>query len=109
MTWSEAVRYYNNAIYGVWEGEAKQQERRRDAEFELYRFLMDQGQRPQGEAELMAIAAALPADPALHIQVGKLMLGNSDFAHALSEFRPPWKWTAHNPRRWWAPERQPFN
>jgi len=84
---SEAVRYYNNAIFGVWEGGAKQQERRRDAEFELYEFLMNQGQGPQGEAELMAIAAALPADPALHIQVGKLMLGNSDFAHALSEFR----------------------
>jgi tetratricopeptide (TPR) repeat protein len=84
---SEAVRYYNNAIYGVWEGEAEQQERRRDAEFELYKFLMKQGQGAQAEAELVAIAAGLPADPALHIQVGKLMLGNSDFAHALSEFR----------------------
>lgn len=84
---SEAVRFYNNAIYGVWEGEADQQERRRNAEFELYNFLMSQGLRPQAEAELMAIAAALPADPALHIQMGKLMVGNGDFAHALAEFR----------------------
>lgn len=94
---SEAVRYYNNAIYGVWEGDAEQQERRRDAEFELYKFLMNQGQRPQGEAELMAIAAALPADPALHIQVGKLMLDNSDFAHALSEFRAALEVDAEQP------------
>ena len=82
----EAVRSYNNAIYGVWSG-TQQQETRRSAEFELYGFLMSEGQKPQAEAELMAIASALPADPALHIQVGKLMLSGGDFPHALNEFR----------------------
>ena len=47
---SEAVRYYNNAIYSVWEGEAEQQERRRDAEFELYKFLMNQGAEASGRS-----------------------------------------------------------
>ena len=83
---SGTVRSYNNAIYGVWDG-TEQQEKRRSAEFELYGFLMSQGQKPQAEAELMAIASALPADPTLHIQVGKLMLSDGDFTHALSEFR----------------------
>jgi tetratricopeptide (TPR) repeat protein len=84
---SEAIRYYNNAIYGVWEGEADQQGKRRDAAYELYQFLISQGQRPQAEAELMAIAAALPANPALHVHLGEVMLSNGEFANARNEFR----------------------
>lgn len=82
-----AVRYYNNAIYGVWDGTTDQQERRRDTQFELYRFLATQGQNAEADALLMTIAAGLPANPALHVQVGKLMYNDGLFQRALEEFR----------------------
>jgi predicted Zn-dependent protease len=83
---NDAVRYYNNAIYGLWGGEANGQGRRRDAEFELYSFLMENGQSAAAEVELLAIAAGLPSSPTLHVRVAKIMLGNGDYRHALSEF-----------------------
>ena len=82
-----AVRYYNNAIYGVWDGTTDQQQRRRDTQFELYRFLASQGQDAQADALLMTIAAGLPANPALHVQVGNLLYKDGLFQRALGEFR----------------------
>src|SRR4029077_13829185 len=72
---ADAKRYYNGAIYGVWdEGPDEVLRSRMDTRLELYRYLMDRGEKTEAQSVLLAPAAAIPPDPALHAQVGQLML-----------------------------------
>jgi tetratricopeptide (TPR) repeat protein len=84
---ADAKRYYNGAIYGVWDESADQVLRSRtDTRLELYRYLMDRGEKPEAQAQLLATAASLPPDPALHAKVGQLMLQAGQAQQALDEF-----------------------
>jgi tetratricopeptide (TPR) repeat protein len=86
-TEADAKRYYNGAIYGVWDESADQVLRSRtDTRLELYRYLMDRGEKAEAQAQLLATAASLPPDPALHAKVGQLMLQTGEAPQALDEF-----------------------
>jgi len=79
----KAIQYYHNAIYGFWPSEADA--RRRDAQFELIEFLVQQKAYPQAQAELITMASALPADSSLHLRVADLFARAQDYDHALAQ------------------------
>lgn len=81
----QALRYFHNSIYGNWEqGDAPEQ--RRKARLELYQFLTSKGANMQAQGELMALAAELPPDSQLHIQVGSMFLTAKDYTQAEKQF-----------------------
>ena len=80
----EAVRYYNGAINGVWDDQARQ--RRITARFELARYLIQQHKSPQAEADLLALLADAPSDPADQLLLGQMLLELNDPAHALQAY-----------------------
>jgi len=82
---SDALRYYQSAIYGRWESDAEPQ--RIQARLELCRFLLSHGRTGEAQGELMALAGSLPSDPSLHTEVAKLFLQAQDKLHALDQFR----------------------
>jgi len=82
---NRALRYYHNAIYGIWD--SNPDENRRAARFELIEFLLKQKARTQVQSELIAMEAGLPSDPQLHLKVAELFLEIDDYANALAQFR----------------------
>jgi tetratricopeptide (TPR) repeat protein len=85
---ADAKRYYNGAIYGVWDlnaGDVLQ--KRMDARLEFYHYLMDHGEKTEAQSELLATAAAIPADPSLHALVGRLMLQAGQPQQAFEQFQ----------------------
>ena len=82
--YNEAVRYYNDAINGVWQNDAR--EHRIDARFELARYLIQQHKLPQAEADLLALLADAPSDPADQLLLGQMLLELNEPAHALQAY-----------------------
>src|ERR1700686_154549 len=82
---NEAIHYYHNATYGIWDLDPETH--RRNAQFELIDFLLRQNARPQAEAELITLAASLPADPELETRLAQLFERLGDYEHALSEYQ----------------------
>ncbi len=82
---AEAIHYYHNATYGVWNSDPETH--RRDARFELIDFLLRQNALPQAQAELITLAASLPRNPELEIQVAERFANLGDYEHALSEYQ----------------------
>lgn len=80
-----AVRYYTAAIYGVWESDPVKQ--RRKARVELAEFLLSHGRQADAQAELIAMTAALPTDPAEHVEAGNLLLHAGENDQALKQFK----------------------
>ncbi|HXY52957.1 MAG TPA: tetratricopeptide repeat protein [Terriglobales bacterium] len=80
-----AIRYYHNAIYGIWDRDADSN--RRHTRLELIQFLLEENALPQAQAELLSLAQTLPPDPELHLQVAALFARAGDQPHALAEFR----------------------
>jgi predicted Zn-dependent protease len=81
----EAVQYYHDAIYGQWDDDPAGHRRR--AGLELAEFLLSVGQKAQAQAELIALTADLPGDPALETQVATLLLETGEYEHAAPLFR----------------------
>jgi predicted Zn-dependent protease len=90
-----AIRYYHNAIYAIWNDDPDRQ--RRAARLELVEFLLKDNARPQAQAELLALAANLPDDPALLARVGDLFAQAEDHEHALAEYRQSLKLKPNDP------------
>lgn len=85
---AEAQRYYANAIYGIWQGSPDQvRQNQREAQLEFCRYLIDRGEKTAAQSVLLAVAASLPQDPALHLQVGGMMLEAGTAAQALEEYQ----------------------
>ena len=80
----DATRYYHNAMYGVWNSDADAN--RNKARIELIQFLLKKGARAQADSELIALAAALPPDPAAHLQAAQLFEQAQDFAGASAQY-----------------------
>ena len=80
----DAIRYYHNAMYGVWSADADAN--RRKARIELIEFLLQKGARAQAQSELVALVASLPPDPQLHLQASQLFAQAQDYRDALSEY-----------------------
>ena len=82
----DSVRYYHNALYGIWTGsdiEARRQQTRR----ELIQFLLTQQARDQALAEIIALGAHLPDTAAAHLELGQFFLRAGDPNRALNNFR----------------------
>jgi tetratricopeptide (TPR) repeat protein len=83
---SAAVRYYQNALYGVW-GDEPDTARRR-VRFELIRYLVAHGQRARAVSELLVLGSGLPTDHAAdHVETGRLFLAGGEPQQALEYFR----------------------
>jgi tetratricopeptide (TPR) repeat protein len=80
----DAIRYYHNAMYGVWNADADTN--RRKARVELIEFLLQKGARAEAQSELVALAAFLPPDPQLHLQAAQFFAQAEDYRDALSEY-----------------------
>jgi len=82
---ADAIRYYENAIYGVWD--IPDEDRRRALRLEVYRYLRARGATAQAEAELMAMSGEAPRDARAHVQIGEFLLQDGYYNHALKEFQ----------------------
>jgi tetratricopeptide (TPR) repeat protein len=81
----EAIRYYHNAIFGVWDSNPFVH--RRETRLELCQLLLSKGERTQAESELIALVTELPPDAALHASVGRMFLQVQDYRRALQQFQ----------------------
>ena len=81
---SAAVRYYQNALYGVWEPDRAEQ--RASVRVELIEYLLARGRQDRALAELLALEGNLPAEPAAYLQAGHLFRRAGDPARALAQF-----------------------
>ncbi len=82
---SEAIHYYHNATYGVWNSDAETH--RRNAEFELIDFLLQKGALPQAEGELITLTASLPADTEFEMPVARMFDRAGDQERSLLEYQ----------------------
>src|SRR4029077_8203450 len=90
-----AIRYYHNAIYAIWNGDPDV--KRRNARLELIEFLLKENAKPQAQAELVALATDLPDDPALLARGGDLFAQAEEYERALTEYRHSLKLNPQNP------------
>jgi predicted Zn-dependent protease len=81
----DVLRFYHGAIYGEWDDDPVG--RRRAARLELIQVLLNSGQKDSARAELIALAADLPADPAWQTKVGTLLVQVAGYDDALKLFR----------------------
>jgi len=83
---AEAVRYYHNALFGLWTGSQVDQERRK-VRVELIRFLLDHQQQSEALAEMLTLGAEIPeGDAGAQTETGQLFLEAGDAQHALKRF-----------------------
>jgi tetratricopeptide (TPR) repeat protein len=82
---NDALRYYHNAMYGIWPSESDVN--RRKAQIELIEFLLQKNDLPQARAELVALAGSLPSDPLLELRIAELMVQDQDYTDALAEYQ----------------------
>jgi tetratricopeptide (TPR) repeat protein len=82
---AEAIRYYHNALYGIWPP-ADMVPQRRSIRAELARYLFDSGERGQALSELLVLSADIPDTAQAHSDVGRLFLEAGDWQRALEQF-----------------------
>ena len=83
---AEAVRYYQNALFGLWTGSQVDQERRK-VRVELIHFLLDYQERSRALSEVLILGAEIPeSDAAAQTETGQLFLQAGDAQHALKHF-----------------------
>jgi tetratricopeptide (TPR) repeat protein len=80
----DAIRYYHNAIYGIWNSDPDKN--RRQARFALIDFLLQRNALPQARAELLALAQVLPPDSDHHLTVADLLVRAQDYQNALAQY-----------------------
>jgi CIC family chloride channel protein len=68
----EAAVRYHRAILGTWPNHPE--ESKTHARLELIDLLKKSGKLPQARAELLALAADVPADPAIEKQAGRMLI-----------------------------------
>jgi predicted Zn-dependent protease len=81
---TQALRYYHNAIYAIWNQD--QDPVRRSSRLELINFLLARQLHGQAESELIALQSNLPQDPELITKVGELFMQVPDYQRALELF-----------------------
>lgn len=90
----QALRYYHNAIYGTWNGDADAQSRK--TRLELIHYLMRIHARPQAEAELIDLAATVGDNAGEQEQLGEMFAQVGDDRRALDAFRTCLRLQRHN-------------
>jgi tetratricopeptide (TPR) repeat protein len=81
---TDALRYYHNAIYGIWSSDPLRS--RIAARLELINYLLQQNSNTQAQSEMIAMESGLPPDSQLHARVGQLFQGIGDYRNAENEF-----------------------
>ncbi len=81
---NDALRYYHNAMYGIWASDVDGN--RRKAQTELIEFLLQKNALAEARSELVSLAAWLPPDPVLQLRTAELMLQAHDYGDALAEY-----------------------
>lgn len=82
---NDALRYYHNAMYGIWPSDADGN--RRKAQIELIEFLLQKDDLAQARSELIALAGSLPSDPVLDLRIAALTVQAQDYNDALGEYQ----------------------
>jgi tetratricopeptide (TPR) repeat protein len=82
---ADAVRYYENALYGRWAG-GQVDERQRQTRMELIRFLLDHHDRDRALSELLILDGELPDTATAHDEAAELFLKANDEPRALKDF-----------------------
>jgi len=93
---TEAIHYYENAIYGRWTGNQVDKRRRR-ARIELIQLLLSHQQFDRALSELLTLDGDLPDSAESHVQAGQLFLQANDPQHALKDFEIALKLDSHDP------------
>ena len=82
---SEAIRYFHNAIYGEWEEDP--QRRRREARLELAEFLLKAGDKKRSPSPLNRACSRPAQRPRTTRAGGHALLKSRDYSRALEIFR----------------------
>ena len=80
----DAIRYYHNAMYGVWNSNADSNRNR--VRIELIEYLLSRNARAQADSELIALSTSLPRNAEDHLQAGHLFMQAQDYRGALAQF-----------------------
>lgn len=91
----DAIRYYHNAMYGVWNSDFEGN--RTKARIELIQFLLRKNARDKAESELLALASSLPPNPAAHLQAAELYAEAQSYAGELTQCREVLRLEPGNP------------
>jgi len=81
----DAVRHYENAVYGKWSG--AEGAARRALRIELIRYLLEHQQRARAVSELLILSGNLPNDANAQNQAGRLFLEAGEPQRALEHFQ----------------------
>jgi tetratricopeptide (TPR) repeat protein len=82
---ADAIRYFHNAIYGVWQTDPVNH--RLQTRLELSEYLLRKNEKGQAESELIALADTLPPDAKLHTRVAGMFREAGDPNRALSTYK----------------------
>lgn len=82
---SDAIRYYHNALYGVWPPDQMAGQRLK-VRTELVGFLLGAGDTSRSLSELLILSSDTPDNVAAHNNVGRWFLQAGDSQHALEQF-----------------------
>jgi tetratricopeptide (TPR) repeat protein len=91
----EAIRYYQNALYGRWRG-SKVDDRRQQLRMELIRFLLDHQDRNRALSELLILETDLPRSAPDRLETAKFFLQAGDAPNALKNFTEAVRLDSHN-------------
>ena len=91
---TDAVRYFNDAVYAAWP--ADQETQRREARLELIGLLLRTNAKTQAQAELIALAENVGDDPTEQARIGDLFMRAGDYQNALEAYRLSLKYDRHD-------------
>lgn len=94
----EAVRYYRNAINGVWGNDSREQ--RTASRFELVQYLMQQHDNGQAAAELLALQADEPPGIPERLRLADLLLQTGEAARSADVYKSVLKDDPNNAQAW---------
>ncbi|MGE0450456.1 MAG: tetratricopeptide repeat protein [Vicinamibacterales bacterium] len=81
---SVAVRYYQDALNGLWAPDSA--DRRRELRLELVSVLLAEGERARALAQTIVLASDLPPDPSWQLRVARLFLDAGSARRAFDAF-----------------------
>ncbi len=82
---SDALRFYQNALYGRWTGNRVDQ-RRQEVRLELIHLLLDHHDRNRALSELLILGMETPQNAVADAEIANLFLSAGDAQHALTYF-----------------------
>jgi tetratricopeptide (TPR) repeat protein len=96
--YKESIRYYNNAINGVWQ--SKPREQRTAVRFELADYFTQLHNQSRAQAELLSLLADAPPDPADQLRLGQMLLEVNEPTHALQAYNSLLSKDDKDPQAW---------